>query len=371
MKISWTIIYCIVFVQSLFFSLALTPLSRIMGKRLSLMDEPSAAKIHHAPKARSGGLAIFASFILVILLDLGLGYLLFHHGALLKQDVARLVANIPGISGQLLALLAGAAFIFLVGVVDDKVTMKPRTKLACQILSALPLLLAGVRIQLFLPSWAGILLTLFWIVLVTNSFNLLDNMDGLSSGIAVIVSLVLAFVSWQAQDRFMCAILICLAGSILGFWYFNFIKSKLFMGDGGSLFIGYMIGALTIQATYYKQGVPTGLPVLTPLIILGVPLFDTASVIYIRLRAGRPIMKGDTNHFSHRLADLGMSRKQAVLFIYLVTICVALTALPLAYLPLRLAVIQAALVVIWFVIIFLIELAGKKKREQERKLEGN
>ena len=366
MNLSWSILYISIFLLSLVFSLLLTPLSGRIGRFFSLMDEPKKWKIHKEEKARSGGIAIFFSFVLVLLPGLGLGLFLHHAGSsLLSRDVSRLIANIPGIAGKLGGLLCGAPFIFIVGLVDDRVTLRPWTKLFCQILSTLPLLLGGIRIQLFLPVGFGVLLTVFWIVLLTNSFNFIDNMDGLASGIAIIVSLMLAFVSLGAQERFMTAILLALAGSILGFWYFNFIRSKLFMGDGGSLFIGYMIAALTIMATYYQNGVPTALPVLTPIIILGVPLFDMASVLFIRYRAGRPLMKGDTNHFSHRLVELGMTRKQAVLFIYLVTICVALAALPLAYLPLLPALILTGQAALWFVLIFLLERTGKRKMEEK------
>ncbi len=361
MKLSWAIIYVGIFSEALIFSLILTPLSERLGRYFSLIDEPRTGKIHRVRKARSGGIAIYISFILVLAIDLCAGYVLYRHSHYLSGDVVRLIANIPGIAHKLIALLIGATFIFIIGLIDDRFSLKPLTKLSCQILSAVPLILAGIRIQLFLPAGLGVVLTIFWIVFLINSFNFLDNMDGLSSGIAVIVALVLVYVSWQARDRFVMATLLALAGSILGFWYFNFFKSRLFMGDGGSLFIGYMIAALTILATYYRRGVPTALPVLTPLIILGVPIFDTISVLFIRFRKHRPLMKGDTNHFSHRLVALGMSRRQAVVFIYLVTVCVALAAMPLAYLPLRPALIQTLQVALWFVLIFLIEQAGKKK----------
>jgi UDP-GlcNAc:undecaprenyl-phosphate GlcNAc-1-phosphate transferase len=366
MNISWPVIYGGIFLLSLVFSLCLTPLSEVLGTRLSLIDEPKAGKFHQTRKARSGGIAIFCSFMGIVGLGIILASIITPKSSLLNPDVSRILENIPSVFYRLIGLLAGGIFIFIVGVVDDRVTLKPWTKLSCQILAALPLILTGVKIQFFIPSWMGMLLTVFWVVLLTNSFNLLDNMDGLSSGIAVIVCLVLGMVSIQAGERLMTALFLAMAGSILGFWYFNFIKSRLFMGDGGSLFIGYMIAALTILSTYYKTGVPTALPVLTPLIILGVPLFDTFSVLLIRFRMGRPLMQGDTNHFSHRLVNLGMTPKQAVVFIYLVTICVAMAALPLAYLPLRSALIQTLQVGLWFVLIFLIERAGKRKIENER-----
>jgi len=366
MMLSWTLIYAGIFFLSLFLSLVLTPFSENLGKRLSLIDEPHERKFHKKTKARSGGIGIFLSFLGTLVLGVVLALALQSKGSLIREGVSVYIANLMSVMPKLIGLLAGAFFIFLVGLIDDRKPLNPWIKLVCQILSTVPLIMVGIRIQLFLPSWVGIILTIFWVVFLTNSFNFIDNMDGLSSGIAIIVCVVMVYVSWQAGEWFMIAMFTCLAGSILGFWYYNFIKSRLFMGDGGSLFIGYMIAVLTILTTYYNKGVPTALPVLTPLIILGVPLFDTISVMLIRIKLGKPLMKGDTNHFSHRLVDLGMSPKQAVIFIYVVTFCVALAALPLAYLPLRSALFQAVQVALWFVLIFLLERVGKKKIEMEK-----
>ena len=360
MNLSWPVIYLGIFVEALIMSLLLTPRSETIGRKLGLLDRPGKAKIHRETKARSGGLAIFAAFMITFLTGLALAFILSQKEGMLTASVSGLLKNIPHIAPKIIGLTVGAVFIFAVGVIDDRLTLGPWTKLICQILSAIPLIVVGIRIEMFLPFWVGAVLTVFWVVLLTNSLNFLDNMDGLSSGIAVICSLILAIVSWRAGDRFVTALIFAFSGAIIGFWYFNFIKSRLFMGDGGSLFIGYMLGAMTIMATYYDRGVPTGLPVLTPIIILGVPLFDTFTVLLIRFREGRPLMQGDTNHFSHRLVQLGMSRKQAVVFIYFVTLCVGLTSLPLARLALVPALIQTALVVCWFVIIFLLERAAKK-----------
>ena len=363
MKLQWWTIYILIFANALFFSFVFTPLSEFLGKKYGLLDVPKKNKIHAKVKARSGGVGIFLSFMITIIAGSCIGLWLYRSDGVLHESVSGLIGNIPAVSSKLLWLLVGATFIFIVGLIDDRFTLSPWPKLICQLLSAVPLLIADIRIQMFLPEWMGIALTVFWIVLLSNSFNFLDNMDGLTSGIAVIVSGVSAFIAWQAGNLFITAMFIAFAGSIIGFWYFNFIRSRLFMGDGGSLFIGYMIAALTIQSTYYKQGVPTGLPVLTPLIILGVPLFDTASVLLIRLKNRKPLMQGDTNHFSHRLVNLGMTRKQAVIFIYLVTVCVAVSAVPLGYLPLKPALVMTGQVVLWFILIFLLEHTGRKNND--------
>ncbi|HPB30440.1 MAG TPA: MraY family glycosyltransferase [Candidatus Sumerlaeota bacterium] len=370
MSLTWPLIYAGAGVLPLVLSLILTPRSRRLGERLGLLDRPAEAKIHTTVKARSGGIAIFLSFMLTVGFGLGIALYLEARGLLLSPGVAALVRNIPGIMPRIAGLLAGAVFIFIVGIIDDRFTLGPWTKLLCQVASAMPLLAVGIRIQLFLPSAVGMALTVFWVVLLTNSMNFLDNMDGLSSGIAIIVALMLAIVSSSAGERFITMVLIVFAGAVGGFWYHNFIRSRLFMGDGGSLFIGYILAAVTIMATYFRPGVPTALPVLTPLIILGVPLFDTITVLYIRYREGRPLMKGDTNHFSHRLVQLGMSRGGAVIFIYFVTISVAMAALPLSSLTRGKAIIQTAHVILWFLLIFLLEDTAKKKASRQSEALG-
>ena len=216
------------------------------------------------------------------------------------------------------------------GLVDDRRPLGPWSKLAVMTLAAALLPASGVRIEGFLPSpWMGAALTVVWVVFVMNSLNFLDNMDGLCAGVAAIIVLAFGLISFFAGEWFMAAIYAVLAGALLGFLRHNFSPARLFMGDNGSLFTGYMIGALSVLSTYYERDVPSRLPVLTPLIVLGVPIFDTMTVMWIRLRAGRPLMLGDRNHFSHRLVDLGMSPRRAVTFIYIVTAAVALGAVPL------------------------------------------
>ena len=239
--------------------------------------------------------------------------------------------------------------------------MRPSIKLLCQIVATVPLIFAEVHIVSFIPwAWVGSLATVVWIVLLINSFNFLDNMDGLSAGIGAIDAAVLAWISFRSGEWLMTGLFVVLCGTLLGFLRHNVSPASIFMGDSGSMFLGYMIGVLTVLATYYKQGVPTRLPVLTPLIVLGVPLFDTCSVLWIRRREGHPLTQGDRNHFSHRLVNLGMTERGAVSFIYLVTLCVALGALPLRDLDLAGALLVTLQTVLWFVIIYWIERLGKR-----------
>lgn len=361
MQVGWVAIYVIIFFQALLVSLFLTPVAGVLGLRLGLVDVPSQKKIHTTLKPRSGGIAIVLSFMFVLILDLVLAFA-FGGSEILSRHVAMYMPNIRSALTQLVALLAGGMFIFIMGLVDDRIMLRPTQKLLLQIVAIVPLLLTGIKIVMFLPHIVGVILTVFWILLMINAFNFIDNMDGLSSGVAVIVLLFLSYLSYRAGEVFMVAILIMLAGSALGFLRYNFYPSRLFMGDCGSMFIGYMIGSLTVLSTYYQAGtMPTRLPVLIPLIVLGVPIFDTVSVVLIRFKTGKPIMMGDKNHFSHRLVNLGFTQPQAVVFIYLVTICVAMNALPLRYLDTRDSIIQFCQTVLLFVIIFILEYVGKKR----------
>jgi UDP-GlcNAc:undecaprenyl-phosphate GlcNAc-1-phosphate transferase len=194
------------------------------------------------------------------------------------------------------------------------------------VIAALILIFADVRTS-FLPyDWMNTLLTLFWIVGMTNAFNLLDNMDGLSAGVACVASGVLLLNAWSLGELFICLILVAFMGSLLGFLFFNFHPASVFLGDCGSLFIGYVVSALTLLERYVSHASSSLFPVLMPVLVLALPLIDTATVVIIRIREHRPIYVGDTRHLSHRLVSLGFSTRATVLFIYLATFCLGLGA---------------------------------------------
>lgn len=359
-NLDWPVCYAIVFVETAALAWLLTPLAGRFGRRLGMVDVPGGRKTHVEATPSSGGIALFASFWLVVTVNLCAAVVLISANDD-NSPVGPIANNIRGWGTELGALFLGAAWIFAVGIWDDRHPLRPPAKLACQVIASLPLLLANVKIVSFIPwAWVGYLLTILWVVVLINSFNFLDNMDGLVAGVGAIVAAVLAWISFGSEEWLMTAMFVALAGTLIGFLRHNFPPARIFMGDSGSMFLGYMIAVLTIKATYYKVGVPTKLPVLTPLIVLGVPLFDTCSVVWIRWREGRPLMVGDRNHFSHRLVDLGMTQRGAVVFIYLTTLCVALGALLLRWLELAGALLVALQTVIWFVIIYFIERLGRR-----------
>ncbi len=342
-------------------ALVLVPFAHWFGRRFGFVDAVSTAKIHTEPKVRCGGLGIYLAFIVTLAGAIAAAMLLEDVG-LVRADLAAHFPNIPSMLQKMAAILGGATLLFITGLVDDKKNLRPMVKLVLQVLSAVPLILAGITIKSFLPSeLLGALLTIAWVVLLTNSFNFLDNMNGLSSGIACMCALNFYLVSRAGGEYFMMAMFALLFGSSLGFLRYNFPSARLFMGDSGSLFLGYMMAALSIRVTYYDVGVPTQLPVIAPLVILGVPIFDTMSVMLIRWRAGKPLTQGDQNHFSHRLVALGFSRTTAVLFIWLVTLTVGLSALYLRWLQLAGAMLALVQVILFFVIIYFLESTGRRR----------
>lgn len=328
--------FVLLFVQALVLSLVFTPLARRFALRIDHMDHPGDRKVHLNSKPVLGGAAIFLAFHVAVLGDWFLLQRLVESPAnapeWISEQAYRLWAYAAGansVAHKLLGWLAGGILVFVVGLWDDRRGMHPLVKLLAQIVAAAILFWVGIRITFFVYNpLFSFLLTVGWVVAITNSFNLLDNMDGLSGGVAVIALLLFAVSSHTGGQDFLTASLVVLAGSIGGFLYYNFYPSSIFMGDAGSMFIGYNLAALTAMLTFFDGGLSVSIwAVITPLVILAVPIFDTISVIVIRIRNGKPIYVGDTNHFSHRLVAMGMSHRRAVLVIYLVTLCTGLPAL--------------------------------------------
>ncbi len=331
------LIYLYIFAFSLILSLILTHLMRRLAVRFKVLAQPSPEKFPLAkPMPLLGGLAIFLSFNLTLLINLGLLFLFKASPRLEGFIPAEIAEHIPGILKvlpRLTAILFCGFLLTLVGLFDDIREMKPWVKLVSQIFVGIILVSSGVRITLFLPEpFFGGLLTVLWVVGISNAFNLLDNMDGLSCGVGFIAAAVLFAVTLQTGQVFVGLMLVLFLGATLGFLKFNFSPASVFMGDAGSLFIGYMLSLLTVMATFYTTASPTLIPVIMPLLILSVPIFDTVSVVYLRIKQKKPVFRPDKSHFSHRLVKLGMNEKKAVLFIYLLTFIIGLGALLLKHL---------------------------------------
>jgi UDP-GlcNAc:undecaprenyl-phosphate GlcNAc-1-phosphate transferase len=342
----------VVFGASFFVALLLTPLVAILARRLGVVDRPNARKIHAHPIPMMGGLAVLAGLLVGLVLADRLGFI----G----------LADFAPAQG----IAIGAVLIFLLGLVDDKIGMAPSWKLLGQILIALLLVAFEIKLSIFIRQNLVItVVTVVWLVGITNSFNLLDNMNGLSSGVGLIAAVFFGWVFFEQGSYFTLGICTALAGALAGFLPHNFPRARIFLGDSGSLLVGFTLAAVSVQGIYLASSKLNHLPIITPILILGVPLFDTLSVILIRLARGLPIFQADKNHFSHRLIDLGMTQKQAVLLIFLVAIAVSIPATLLSHVTVDEALLLLLQELILFVIIVALMRAGTiRSLERERGL---
>lgn len=353
--------FAILFLESFLLSALLTPLMRRIAPRLGFLDQPGERKVHQVPKPLLGGAAIFLSLTMVVFGDWfvlqWLASLVGGGDDWLSREIlrlARIAAGARSVRVEMVGLVLGGLVVLVVGLYDDRFGMPPLGKLAGQILAGVILYVAHIRITFLVPSelWS-FAVTVSWVVLITNSYNLLDNMDGLSGGVAAISLFVLALATNSlGAQYFITSYLVVLTGAIVGFLLYNFYPSTIFMGDAGSMFIGYNLAAMSTLATFLSSTKQewSEWAIIMPVVIMAVPIFDTLSVVIIRIKNHKPIYVGDRNHFSHRLVALGMSPRNAVLMIYLVTLCTGLGALLLS----RADTVRAFLILLQTIAIFCI-----------------
>jgi UDP-GlcNAc:undecaprenyl-phosphate GlcNAc-1-phosphate transferase len=301
-------------------------LARRLAPRWGLVDRPGGHKGHRQPTPLGGGVAIWATTLAILILGT---LVVAMGGGLLPEPLARHVSGALGRLGQLVEIFAMASVIMVMGLVDDVKNLDWRPRLGIQVGCAAILAATGIRITLFGPfayPIVGGTVTVLWIVGLTNAFNMLDNMDGLAASVGLIAALLFCAAQVAVGDLFVPAILLVLGGALGGFLVYNRPPARLFMGDAGSNFLGFLLGALTVVGTFTREGY-SQCSVLAPLLVMAVPLYDMSSVILIRLREGRSPFKGDRRHFSHRLVARGLTPAQAVWTIDLVTLAGGLGAL--------------------------------------------
>ncbi|WP_181149257.1 hypothetical protein [Salinibacter sp. 10B] len=268
----------------------LTPLTIHVARRFDWVAYPRSDRWHGRPTALMGGIAIYGAATLGIFSVLPLE--------------------------EVWAIWSGATLMFVVGAIDDLARIRPAAKLAAQVIATGLLLYSGYAFGAHWPLWMSLPLTLLWVVGITNAVNLLDNMDGLSAGIAGIAALVVTVFAGLSGSTTTMAVGGAISGAALGFLVFNFKPARIFMGDCGSLFLGFSIAALTL-ITQRQADVAGQLAVgLIPLAVLAVPILDTTLVTFMRRLAGRPVSQGGRDHASHRLVFLGLSERHAVLMLY-------------------------------------------------------
>jgi len=292
----------LIFLAALVFSVLAVPLVRRVAHRYNVLDAPSARKIHANPVPLLGGAAIYLAVILSLLL---LGHLEY------VQQTA--------------SILIGATMMSVLGVWDDKWGLRPLAKLVGQIGAASLLYFTGVRVSFLHNDFLNYAATVLWVVTITNALNLMDNMDGLAGGIAAIESVFFFLIATLTHQNLIAPLCAVLVGACIGFLYYNFNPASIFMGDTGSLFLGFVLAAVGIKVDF-----PANYDIVTwmvPILVLGVPLFDTALVTISRIRRGIPISRGGKDHFSHRLVAMGYTRREAVLILYLVQGALGVAAL--------------------------------------------
>jgi UDP-GlcNAc:undecaprenyl-phosphate GlcNAc-1-phosphate transferase len=309
----------------------LCSLVRRYAPRWGFVDRPGGHKGHKRPTPLGGGVAIWLTT--VIILGLGLLAVLAARDAGLPEPLGRYLGGIVYRSGELVWILALASVIMAMGLCDDIYNLNWKVRLGIQLMCATLVAWYGIRVTLFGPFTHPLLggtVTVLWIVGLTNAFNMLDNMDGLSASVGLIAATLFCGAELAVGSLFAPAVLLVLVGALAGFLVHNHTPARLFMGDSGSNFLGFLLGALTVVGTFTRDergGVYSPYGVLAPLLVMAVPLYDMISVIFIRLGEGRSPFVGDRRHFSHRLVARGLTASQAVLTIDLVTLAGGLGAL--------------------------------------------
>ncbi len=318
-------VYLLAFLGAFFTTLATLPWWRQWCVRVGHVDDPGHRKIHHTPVALAGGLAVMTGLVVPMLFGLAVVKLRW----LSATTTAPIGYGWDQRSMKLGMILIGAVGMVWLGWLDDKHELRPAWKFTGQFCIAALVAAAGVRITLFVPSILfSYAVTILWILTVTNAYNFMDNMNGLCAGLGVIGSGCFALLA-MAQGQYLVALLALLAaGALLGFLPYNFPAASAFLGDAGSHLVGYLLAVLAILPHFYTAQRSHKLAVLSPLLILAVPLVDLAWVVLLRWCLGQPFYVGDTNHLSHRLVRRGLGKSTAVLWIWL--LAAALGALAFA-----------------------------------------
>ncbi|HIU64607.1 MAG TPA: undecaprenyl/decaprenyl-phosphate alpha-N-acetylglucosaminyl 1-phosphate transferase [Candidatus Avacidaminococcus intestinavium] len=299
--------YVAAFAIALVISFLLTPYVKKLAFKIGAVDKPDERKVHTRVMPRLGGLAIFVAFLLSVVVTMG-------------------------ITNDVLGILLGSLAIVVVGILDDKYQLPAKVKLLGQIGAACILVLFDIRIEwlnnpvggYFYLDYLSVPFTVFWVVSFTNVVNLMDGLDGLAAGVSAIASITIIIVALQESYFAVAALSAALAGAIIGFLRYNFNPATIFMGDTGSMFIGYTLAAISIFGAVKSAAT---IALVVPAIALGLPIMDTAFAIIRRKINGKPIFKPDKGHLHHRLLALGLSQRQVVLLMYLVSALLGTSAI--------------------------------------------
>ena len=315
------------FMIALGMALILTPVVIAFARRTGALDKPDARKVHVRPIPRIGGIGIYAAFMVSILVQLVF------------------VELTPEFMMSLIGLMVGGTIIVAIGIIDDYCDLPAKVKLLGQILAEVVLVVGfDVRIDfitdplgdfIYLELFA-IPATIFWIVGLTNTVNLIDGLDGLAAGVSSIAAITIFLVAMEEGIPFVAMVTAALAGAAVGFLYYNFNPARIFMGDTGSMFLGFMLAGISVVGAVKSAAT---IALIVPILALGLPILDTTFAIVRRMRNHRPIFKPDKGHLHHRLLAHGFTQKQAVLLMYVVSALFGLCALALTAVSMQAAIL--------------------------------
>lgn len=303
-------VYLVAFIVAMIASFLLTPWVKRLAVHWGAMDAPNARKVHTKPIPRMGGLAIYAAFVLAVVCSMHL-----------TRDIV--------------GLLLGGSLIVIVGIIDDIYELPAKVKLFWQIVAASVLVIFDIRIEWFTNPFGGyvyleylsIPITILWVVSLTNVVNLIDGLDGLAAGVSIIASVTVILVALKQGFYSVAVLTAALAGASTGFMKYNFNPATIFMGDTGSMFLGYMIAAISVLGAVKSAAT---IALIVPCVALGLPIMDTAFAIVRRYSNGQPIFKPDKGHLHHRLLAMGLTQKQTVLLMYVISAGLGFSAILLA-----------------------------------------
>lgn len=324
----------IAFLAALFVSILITPGVIKFAAATGAMDKPDARKVHKKPIPRIGGIGIYAAFMVSVILT-------------------TIMADIEGESlKEIIGLIVSGSFIVFVGIVDDYKNLAAKRKLLGQIIAAMILvLLFDVRIDFITDplgdyiylEWFAVPVTIFWLVGLTNTVNLIDGLDGLAAGVASIAAITIMLVALKQSFLLVAILTAALAGAACGFLFYNSHPARIFMGDTGSMFLGFMLAGISVIGAVKST---TTIALVVPILALGVPILDTAFAIIRRLLGGQPIFKPDKGHLHHRLLSIGFTQRQAVYLMYVISALLGLSAVAMTEVNSQIAMVLMIIIVV-------------------------
>ena len=342
------ICYGVLFASGLIMTVIATALCKKLAVKLDIMDRPKNEmhKGHKKATPLLGGLAIFSGFSVTLVLALVAAKYIF---ALNFSSI---------ILWRFAWIFIGGMLCVILGLIDDIKGMKAHWKFGGQFIIALiAVLLGGVRISVFIPNVIfTICITVFWFMLLMNSINFFDNMDGLAVGTVCIAMGIFAVLAALNGQYLVGGFAFLFTGVTMGFWIFNHSPASIFMGDSGSHFIGYFAAVVSASVTYFNfSGSLTKFPILVPFFVLALPLFDTLMVCIIRYRLGKPFWVGDHNHISHRFVRMGLTRKYAVMMVHIMALLIGLGAFPLMWGDFKIAAIMVVQILLLLLLVTILQ----------------